>query len=192
MYFAIEGVDCSGKSTQIAMLQENMSGVLITKEPGATALGAQIRQIVLSQDDISERARFLLFLADRAEHCEKIITPALNNKQIVISDRSLISGIAYQIVNQNSDMATLYELNRFALNNILPTKIVFLNISQEVLGQRLSLKNLDAIEQKGINYLMQVQDAIKSALLYSKIEFLEIDGSSEPKSIHLKIMEFLC
>jgi dTMP kinase len=192
MYFAIEGVDCSGKSTQIAMLNEQIKDAVITKEPGATALGMQIRDIVLSQSDISDVARFLLFLADRAEHYNKVIAPALQNNQTIISDRSFISGMAYQIVNQNNKIDVLYNMNKFALNTVLPNKIIFLSINEEVLQNRLAPKHLDAIEQKGVAYLMQVQNAIRESLTYSNIEFLEIDGSLEPKNIHLKIMEFLC
>jgi len=68
MYIAIEGIDTAGKSTQIAQLQKEFNNAIITKEPGATEVGAEIRKMVLSGNVESKKAEFLLFLADRAEH----------------------------------------------------------------------------------------------------------------------------
>jgi dTMP kinase len=193
MYIAIEGIDCSGKSTQISMLKSAIKDAVFTYEPGATTLGAQIRSIVLGQTHITDNARFLLFLADRAEHFTEVIEPSLMANKIVISDRSFISGIAYHLANTPScDIDILLNLNKFTLKSVLPNKIIFLNISQSALQKRLSIKKLDAIEAKGIDYMINVQRAIKTALIYSKIDFLEIDGELSPQEIYLKIMDFIC
>ncbi|MEY4503802.1 MAG: dTMP kinase [Pseudomonadota bacterium] len=192
MYLAIEGVDCSGKSTQISFLKEALHNAVFTREPGATKLGMQIREIVLNDNNISDISRFLMFLADRAEHMQKVIMPNIANKKDLISDRSFISGMAYHIANNPSaDIKTIFELNLFALSNILPEKVIFLNIPKDVLINRLSAKDLDAIEVKGIDYMMSVQNAIKTSLQYSKINFLEIDASLTPKEINKMIMDYI-
>lgn len=98
MLINLEGVDGAGKSTQIALLASTFKDVIITKEPGATPLGEQIRKIILGENlNISHQSEMFLFLADRAEHYEKIIKP--NRDKMVFCDRSFVSGIAYAMTN---------------------------------------------------------------------------------------------
>ena len=98
MLINLEGVDGAGKSTQIALLASTFKDAIITKEPGATPLGTQIRKIILGENlNISHQSEMFLFLADRAEHYEKIIKP--NRDKIVFCDRSFVSGIAYAMTN---------------------------------------------------------------------------------------------
>ncbi|OQU74052.1 dTMP kinase, partial [Helicobacter pylori] len=94
MYVALEGVDGAGKSTQVELLKTRFKNALFTKEPGGTKIGESLRRIALNEN-ISELARAFLFLSDRAEHTESVIKPALKEKRLIISDRSLISGMAY-------------------------------------------------------------------------------------------------
>lgn len=98
MLINLEGVDGAGKSTQIALLASTFKDAIITKEPGATPLGTQIRKIILGENlNISHQSEMFLFLADRAEHYEKIIKP--NRDKMVFCDRSFVSGIAYAMTN---------------------------------------------------------------------------------------------
>ena len=85
MYIAIEGIDTSGKSTQISKLAKHFPDAIITKEPGATDIGKEIREMVLSARAKSKKAEFLLFLADRAEHIQEVIEPNLD--KMIISNR---------------------------------------------------------------------------------------------------------
>ena len=96
MYIALEGIDTAGKSTQIQALSKKFPDAIITKEPGATEIGKEIREMLLSARVESKKAEFLLFLADRAEHMLKVIEPNINTKMI-ISDRSAVSGVAYAL-----------------------------------------------------------------------------------------------
>lgn len=192
MYIAIEGVDCSGKSTQISFLKKAFPDAVFTREPGATQIGEILREIVLNNKDISDHTRFLLFLADRAEHVQKVVKPALLNNQNIISDRSFISGMAYHISNyEDANLDEILMLNRFATNNILPQKVIFLNIPKDELLKRLSAKAPDAIELKGIDYMLKVQENIKKSLQLAKIDFIEIDAKESPENIYLSIMDFV-
>ena len=92
MLVIFEGIDCVGKTTQINLLKEIYKDAIITKEPGGTKFGKKIRNLLLNGDEISKKAELFLFLADRNEHYEKVIKPNLNN--LILSDRSLISGIS--------------------------------------------------------------------------------------------------
>ncbi|GAA9876092.1 dTMP kinase [Helicobacter pylori] len=187
MYVALEGVDGVGKSTQIGLLKDRFKNALFTKEPGGTKMGESLRRIALNEN-ISELARAFLFLSDRAEHVESVIKPALKEKKLIISDRSLISGMAY------SQFSSL-ELNLLATQNILPTKIVLLLIDKEGLKQRLSLKSLDKIENQGAEKLLTIQQKIKTHAYALKEKFgckvLELNAKESAKNLHEKIATFI-
>ena len=94
MYVVIEGIDTSGKSTQIQELKLALQEAIFTFEPGATPLGKKLRKILLEDSiELDSRAEMLLFLADRAQHAHEILKA--NPDKLIISDRSLISGMAY-------------------------------------------------------------------------------------------------
>jgi dTMP kinase len=190
MYIAIEGIDTAGKSTQIALLSRNYPDAVITKEPGATAVGKEIRELVLSAKAKSKKAEFLLFLADRAEHITEIIEPNLN-KHMIISDRSVVSGVAYALIQEEIDEAEIVHLNRFATNGIYPKKIFLLRLTKEELEFRLSQKELDGIELRGSEYLLKIQDAIVKAAKLLNIELIEIDATQTIEAINQEILSAL-
>lgn len=181
MYIAIEGIDTAGKSTQIDRLAEHFSDAVITKEPGGTAIGRQIREIVLHGDIESTKAEFLLFLADRAEHTARIIKP--NAQKLIISDRSVVSGVAYAMVRENISQTAILHLNRFATDGIYPQKLFLLKLSEKELAFRLSQKALDGIEARGISYLLKIQDALIEAASLLAIDTHIIDASQTVEAI---------
>lgn len=187
MYIAIEGVDTAGKSTQISELQKKYPDAVITKEPGATEVGKEIREIVLSAKTSSKKSEFLLFLADRAEHVKEVIEPNLD--KMIISDRSAVSGVAYALIQGDIDKKDLVELNNFATNNTYPKKVFLLRLSKEELEYRLSQKELDGIELRGSEYLLKIQDAIIEASKLLDIELIEIDATKSISDITSKILE---
>lgn len=186
MYIAIEGIDTAGKSTQIQKLKEYFSDALITKEPGGTELGREIRDIVLSAKAKSKKAEFLLFLADRAEHVKEIIEP--NIKKLIISDRSAVSGVAYALIQDAIDSEELISLNDFATNKIYPSKVFLLYMTKEELEFRLSQKNLDGIEARGPEYLLNIQDALIKAAKLLDIELITIDATKNIDDITNEII----
>jgi dTMP kinase len=186
MYFAIEGIDTAGKSTQIARLAEHFSDAVITKEPGGTPTGSKIREIVLHGDVKSHTAELLLFLADRSEHIEEVVLP--NKDKMVISDRSVLSGLAYAMVQKRFDVHKLVELNRFSTNNVLPERAFLLQLSEEELTYRLSQKEHDAIESRGTEYLLQIQKALIEAASLLNIELTIIDASQSIETITEQII----
>lgn len=181
MYIAIEGIDTAGKSTQIDRLAEHFSDAVITKEPGGTAIGKQIREIVLHGKIKSHKAEFLLFLADRAEHTAQIIKP--NAQKLVISDRSVVSGVAYAMVQENISQTAILHLNRFATDGIYPQKLFLLKLNEKELTYRLSQKKLDGIEARGIDYLLKIQDAMIEAASLLEIDTHIIDASETVETI---------
>ncbi|MDQ7044066.1 MAG: dTMP kinase [Sulfurimonas sp.] len=187
MYIALEGIDTAGKSTQIQALKKSFPDAIVTKEPGATEIGKEIREMLLSSRVASKRAEFLLFLADRAEHMHQVIEPNINNKMI-ISDRSAVSGIAYALSEGKLKKEELVSLNNFATTSIYPEKVFLLRLTKEELDYRLSQKELDGIELRGSKYLLEIQDAIIEAATLLNIELVEIDASLSREKITQKIL----
>ncbi|WP_024774144.1 dTMP kinase [Helicobacter pylori] len=187
MYVVLEGVDGAGKSTQVGLLKGRFKNALFTKEPGGTRMGESLRHVALNEN-ISELARAFLFLSDRAEHIESVIKPALKEKKLIISDRSLISGMAY------SQFSSL-ELNLLATQSVLPEKIILLVIDKEGLKQRLSLKSLDKIENQGTEKLLTIQQKLKIHAYALKEKFgcevLELDAQKSVGDLHRQIVAFI-
>jgi len=186
MYIAIEGIDTAGKSTQIAALSKHFSNAVITKEPGGTSIGKEIREMVLSAKTKSKRAEFLLFLADRAEHVAEVIEPNLD--KMIISDRSAVSGVAYALIQGDIDKKSLVELNNFATKGIYPQKVFLLRLTKEELEFRLSQKELDGIELRGSEYLLAIQEAIIEATKLLGLELVEIDATKSIEAITQDIL----
>ncbi|NOR56420.1 MAG: dTMP kinase [Sulfurovum sp.] len=189
MYILFEGIDTCGKSTQIALLAEKYPALITTHEPGGTKFGKQAREILLSDALSSKRAELLLFLADRAEHYEEVIE---NNKEkTIISDRGFLSGIGYALANGDFDFEELVSLNKFALKDHFPDKVILFLTNMETLTQRTSEKELDGIELRGLEYLITVQNHMKESLEKLDIDYLEIDATQDIESIHQKILTYL-
>ena len=188
MYIAIEGIDTAGKSTQIALLAQNFPDAIITKEPGATEIGKEIREMVLSARAKSKKAEFLLFLADRAEHITEVIEPNRETKMI-ISDRSAVSGVAYALIQGEISKEELVTLNNFATSNIYPQKVFLLRLTKEELEYRLSQKELDGIELRGSEYLLNIQNTIIEACVLLGLELVEIDATQNREAITQEILK---
>ncbi len=182
MYIAIEGIDTAGKSTQIEILKNEFKDALFVKEPGFSKLGEKLRKIIF-EDDITKKSELFLFLADRAELIEKTIKPNLN--KLIISDRSVISGIAYAL--EFFDFDFLVNLNRFATDSIFPQKVIILRLSKEELIKRLSQKSNDNIEKRGIDYLLNIQENLIQTCNRLEIPYILIDASNSIEEINFRI-----
>lgn len=192
MYIIFEGIDTTGKSTQVELFASRHKNIVTTKEPGGTKVGIKLREILLTSDEkLGVNAELLLFLADRAEHYEKIVKPSLKDNH-VISDRGLISGISYALANHPEiDHDFLIKINEFALNGNLPDKVVLFKTNYDLITSRLGNKEKDTIEQRGIEYLLHVQDLMKETLDTLHVEYLEINSADTIEEIYKQIEEFI-
>jgi dTMP kinase len=182
MYIAIEGIDTAGKSTQIELLKKEFKNILFIKEPGYTEFGKKIREIIFN-DEISKKTELFLFLADRSETIEKVVKPNLNKN--IISDRSVISGIAYAL--EFFDFNLLVNLNKFATDSIFPNFVIILKLDEETLNYRLSQKKHDNIEKRGIEYLLKIQENIITTCNRLEIPYILIDASKPIEEIYFRI-----
>ena len=190
MYILFEGIDGAGKSTQIARLAAAYPQAIVTKEPGGTKLGENLREILLKENDLDKRAEILLFLADRAEHFGKIIKPNLD--KMILSDRGFVSGMAYALAGGNFSFEELLNLNKFALQGNFPQKIVFFKADESTLRSRLNSRaQMDGIEARGFAYLLRVQDAMEEILQKLDVRYVTIDAALDEEKITNLIKEFI-
>ena len=190
MYILFEGIDGAGKSTQIARLAAAYPQAIVTKEPGGTKLGENLREILLKENGLDKRAEILLFLADRAEHFGKIIKPNLD--KMILSDRGFVSGMAYALAGGNFSFEELLSLNKFALQGNFPQKIVFFKADESTLRSRLNSRaQMDDIEARGFEYLLRVQDAMEEILQKLGVSYVAIDAALDEEKITNLIKEFI-
>ncbi len=190
MYVIFEGVDTSGKSTQIELFKQRKANVLTTKEPGGTSLGLKLRKMLLSGLN-SYNAELFMFLADRAYHYDNVVKNERDSK-LILSDRGFLSGVAYALANQTTiSQKALLEMNFLALNNTYPDKIVLFMTNKALIESRLGDKKKDAIEMRGVDYLLQIQDIMAQIAKQLPIKVLEVDASLDIETIYKKIEDFL-
>ena len=158
VFIAFEGGEGSGKSTQIKLLAEALRArghdVLVTHEPGATEVGSGIRELVLHhRQPLSPRAEALLFAADRAHHVDTVIRPALEPRQIVLTDRYVDSSLAYQGVGRDLTIDEIRRLSRWATQDLGPDLTVLLDVPATIglarargdgAGDKLESESLDS------------------------------------------------
>jgi dTMP kinase len=186
MYLALEGIDTAGKSTQIELLKKDYKNAVFIKEPGFTKFGEKVREIIF-QDKITKKAELFLFLADRAETIEKAVKPNLN--KLIISDRSVISGIAYGL--EFFDFDLLVNLNKFATDGIFPSFVIILTLDENTLIQRLSQKKHDNIEKRGVKYLLNIQKNMINTCKRLEIPYQLIDANLSIEAINFRIKKVI-
>jgi dTMP kinase len=177
MYIVFEGGEGSGKSTQAGLLAERLDAVL-TREPGGSPLGARLRELLLDSHDlhIGARAEALMMAADRAQHIDEIIRPALAEGRHVVSDRSAFSSMAYQGGGRELGIKAIGSLNDWAIDHQWPDVVVLLRADSEHVRQRLNRK-LDRIEQAGDRFHRLVSAAFDEMAATDPERWIVIDGN---------------
>ncbi len=197
LFITFEGLDGSGKTTQIALLADYLKRkgrqVITTIEPGGTTLGDRIRQILLDKINagMSHKAEAFLFEASRAELVSKVIAPALDSGKIIICDRFFDSTIAYQGIARGLGAEKVMELSLWATDGIVPDLTFLLSVDVEGGEKRLSgsSKNRDRIESEEEKFKQRIFDGyIELARKYSG-RIVLIDARQKIKTIFNQIRE---
>jgi dTMP kinase len=196
-YFIVfEGGEGAGKSTQMAALvqwlKEKGEEVVTTKEPGGTAIGKRIRDIVLdpAQSNMSDRAEALLYAADRAQHVAEVIRPALEEGKVVVSDRFLDSSLAYQGIARGLGLDEVYRISDWAIAGLLPDLVVFLNVDASA-GLERSGEVRDRIEQQGDDFHKRVGEAYLELARRWPDRFVVVDANRSESEVHQEIIRSL-
>ena len=161
-FITFEGADGCGKTTQSELikkyLEEKGYEVVWTREPGSKGLGQKIRELLLHYDgDVSPSCEAFLFLADRAQHIEHLIKPAIESGKIVVCDRHTDSTIAYQGYGRGKDIEQLKYLNNLATNGLKPDLTFVFDVSTEVAQKRVGSEK-DRMESAGIEFHKKVRN----------------------------------
>ena len=200
-FIVIEGIDGCGKTTQIDELSkwlpksgliEKGSKLITTREPGGSLLGKKLRGLILdnnANNKPSSLAELLLYSADRAEHVSKIIAPALNKNDWVISDRFSDSTLAYQGYGRNINLEIIKNIESIVCQGEYPDLTFFLEISPEESIFRRKHQIPDRIESEGVNFLAKVNEGFK--IIAKEKNWKVISASQNIKTISNQIKETL-
>ena len=193
LFIVMEGPDGSGKTTQINLLKEYLEEAgyecLITREPGGTVIGEEIRQLILNPEhkEMSPVTEMLLYAASRAQLVHEGIGPALEEGKIVISDRFVDSSIVYQGIARKLGISTVSAVNAPGIGIYRPDGIFFIDLSEaEGLRRKKEQKNLDRMEQEGIDFHHMVSEGYRK-VLSGRPEVMKIDGGRSIDTIQKKI-----
>ena len=196
-FIAVEGGDGAGKSTQIdslaRWLRKRGFDVVTTREPGATVLGAKLREILLHTKDrepVGARAEALLFAADRADHVEKVVRPALERGAIVLTDRHVDSSVAYQSGGRGLPAEEIVELSAFATEGLRPDLVVLLDIDPAVAWERAQtrVEGPDRLEAEPAQFHRKVREVFRTRAAAEPSRYLVVDAA-EPPGVITAIIE---
>jgi len=196
MFITFEGIDLSGKSTQIKLLknylENNNKKVITVREPGGTQISEKIRDILLDKVHLKMEylTEFLLFSASRQQLTKEIILPYLKKKYFVLSDRYYDSSTAYQGYGGMLDLSMIKKINKIATDGLVPDLTFLINISIEecIKRKKLMRKKEDRIEQKKISYYKKVISGYLKIADNNNRRFVVIDGSKSIDDIHKEII----
>ncbi|AIR99683.1 dTMP kinase [Streptomyces glaucescens] len=187
-FIALEGGDGAGKSTQAEALAEWIRGkgheVVVTREPGATPVGKRLRSILLdvSSAGLSHRAEALLYAADRAEHVDTVVRPALERGAVVISDRYIDSSVAYQGAGRDLSPTEVARINRWATNGLVPHLTVLLDVAPETARERFT-EAPDRLESEPAEFHARVRSGFLTLAASDPGRYLVVDAGQEPEAV---------
>lgn len=194
IFITLEGIDGSGKSTQARLLldwvRRQGRGVQLTREPGGTEVGAQLRRLVLSPENlITPEAELFLYLADRSLHVAQVVRPALEAGEIVICERYTDSTLAYQGYGRGLDLGLLRRLNDIATGGLLPDLTIILDITPS--QARLDATRLDRLESEGREFGERVAEGFRALARAEPERIGLVDGRAEIDVVHTEVTELV-
>ncbi|MBI5088517.1 MAG: dTMP kinase [Actinobacteria bacterium] len=189
-YIALEGAEGCGKSTQAALLATALDAVL-TRETGGTDIGRRIREILHDTEThgLAHRAEALLTAADRAQHIEQVVAPALAAGRHVVSDRSVHSTLAYQGYGRELPIDELRHINGWAIGGCWPHLAIFLDVDPAVLEHRMHGRQLDRFEQEDAAFHDRVRAGFRQMADDDPQHWVVIDGSSDPDRVAVLVRQ---
>lgn len=195
LFITFEGGDGCGKTTQIKLLDEYLRGkgykTLLTREPGSKGLGVKLREILLNYDGaVSPTCESFLFLADRAQHVDCIIKPALEDDVIVLCDRHTDSTVAYQGYGRGLDLEQIHNLNKIATSGLKPDLTIVLDVDVETSQARVGDEK-DRMESAGIEFFERVRNGFLEIAKQEPQRVKVVDATQSIDEIHKQILELV-
>ena len=194
MFLSLDGIDGTGKSTQLALLsqwlQEKGHDVVICRDPGSTSLGESVREILLDprRGPISRRAEMLLYMAARAQLVEEFIRPALAAGRCVLSDRFLLANVVYQGHAGGLDVEELWRIGHLATGGLEPALTVVLDMSPEAAQARMK-RPLDRMELQGEQFTQRLRQGFLAEAGRRPERIIVIDAARAVDVVHADIRQ---
>ncbi|MGN6751028.1 MAG: dTMP kinase [Intrasporangium sp.] len=191
-FICFEGGDGAGKTTQVRLLTEELErrghSVLVTRQPGGTPLGQQIRDLVLHGDHVAPRAEALLYAADKAHHVDELIRPALDAGTVVLTDRYTDSSIAYQGVGRDLGTDEIRRLQHWAVGGLFPDLTIVLDVTPEVGRERRGDVH-DRLEAEADDFHAAVRQAFLDLAARDPERYLVVDAGLPPAEIAARVID---
>ncbi|MFJ6729625.1 dTMP kinase [Streptomyces sp. NPDC091281] len=187
-FIALEGGDGAGKSTQAEALADWIRAkgheVVLTREPGATPVGKRLRSILLdvSSAGLSHRAEALLYAADRAEHVDTVVRPALERGAVVITDRYIDSSVAYQGAGRDLSPTEIARISRWATDGLVPHLTVLLDVDPQTARERFT-EAPDRLESEPAEFHARVRSGFLTLAAADPGRYLVVDAGQEPEAV---------
>jgi dTMP kinase len=200
-FITFEGIDGSGKSTQLRLLADDLRfrgfNVLTTQQPGGTPLGRRLREAFLdTEENIAPMAELLLFAADRAQHVEFLIKPALTEGKIVISDRYADATTAYQGAGRGFSPSVIREVIKLATGGLKPDLTLFFDLPVEDSLQRTTQRNemgelKNRLDKENTEFYQRVRNAYLEIIAKETKRFRVIDAAQSIEQVHAEALKVL-
>lgn len=196
MFIALDGADGVGKTTQVALLADWLRRlghqVLTCRDPGSTALGEAIRELLLHRHDlrIAAKAEMLLYMAARAQMVEETVRPALAAGVSVVSDRYLLANVAYQGYGGGLEIEAVWAIGRIATGGLQPDLTIVLDVPPEVAAARMNRKP-DRIEGREEAFHLRVRQGFLTEAQRYPQQIVVLDGTGPVEEVHRQIQEIL-
>jgi len=195
MFITFEGIEGSGKSTQLRRLAERINGAIVTKEPGGTPLADRIRAILLdSSSHLDPVAELFLFAASRRQHVVEIIKPALDRGATVLCDRFTDSTLAYQGFGRLINLDQLRTLNAWATDSLVPDLTLLFDLPEEVGLTRARSRNAEAVQDEGrfeaedLRFHRRVREGYRTLAFAEPERFVVIDGEGSVDDVFARVV----
>jgi dTMP kinase len=187
-FISIEGPDGAGKSTLAKGLRDELQKLgrdcILTREPGDGPIGPQIRAILLEGADVDPWTEVFLFLADRRQHVEGLIRPALEQGKWVICDRYADSTIVYQGYGRDLDVGLLKKLNKIATAGLIPDKTLLVDLDPEVALNRITAeRGANRLDQEPLEFHRRVREGFLAEARLNPDRFVVLDGEQSPEAL---------
>ncbi len=177
-YIALEGAEGCGKSTHAARLAAALDAVL-TRETGGTHIGNEIRTLLHdpANTHLADKAEALLIAADRAQHFQELVGPALALGRHIVSDRSAYSSLAYQGYGRGLELDEVREISNWATGGVWPELVILIDVRVEVLAERMSNRDLDRFEQADAAFHARVRAGFTAMAAADPRHWVVVDGT---------------